>query len=73
MALSAGQTGLTFLGECECRSFCNTAGPTVCGTDSVSYLSECHLAVRSCLARSELKSEIRVKQIGACGESFIYR
>uniref|UniRef100_A0A1I8EK75 Agrin n=1 Tax=Wuchereria bancrofti TaxID=6293 RepID=A0A1I8EK75_WUCBA len=60
-------------GECECRSFCNTAGPTVCGTDSVSYLSECHLAVRSCLARSELKSEIRVKQIGACGESFIYR
>ncbi|KAM3719107.1 Agrin [Dirofilaria immitis] len=53
-------------GKCECRSFCNTVGPTVCGTDNVSYLSECHLAVRSCLARTEKKSEIRVKQIGAC-------
>lgn len=58
-------------GKCECRPFCNTAGPTVCGTDNVSYLSECHLAVRSCIARVEEKSEIRVKQIGACGLCFL--
>ncbi|VDO44671.1 unnamed protein product [Onchocerca flexuosa] len=55
-----------YSGQCECRSFCNTAGPAVCGTDNVSYLSECHLAVRSCLAHTEEKSEIRVKKIGAC-------
>ncbi|VBB29084.1 unnamed protein product [Acanthocheilonema viteae] len=57
---------MSVCGKCECRSFCNRAGPAVCGTDNVSYLSECHLAVRSCLARAEEKSEIRVKQIGAC-------
>ncbi|VDN02225.1 unnamed protein product [Thelazia callipaeda] len=53
-------------GKCECRSSCNKAGSAVCGTDNVSYLSECHLSVRSCLAVTEGKLEIRVKHIGAC-------
>uniref|UniRef100_A0A914S6S8 Kazal-like domain-containing protein n=1 Tax=Parascaris equorum TaxID=6256 RepID=A0A914S6S8_PAREQ len=36
-----------FSGQCECKTSCKETGPTVCGTDNVTYASECHLSVRS--------------------------
>ncbi|XGW12472.1 hypothetical protein V3C99_013291, partial [Haemonchus contortus] len=36
-------------GECECRSYCRSTGPAVCGSDRVSYASACHLFVKACL------------------------
>uniref|UniRef100_A0A9J2Q8L9 Kazal-like domain-containing protein n=1 Tax=Ascaris lumbricoides TaxID=6252 RepID=A0A9J2Q8L9_ASCLU len=54
-------------GQCECKTSCQDTGPTVCGTDNVTYASECHLSVRSCLSTKTGKKEIRLRSIGACG------
>ncbi|VDM51355.1 unnamed protein product [Toxocara canis] len=61
-------------GQCECKTSCHETGPIVCGTDNVTYASECHLSVRSCLLWKVEKREIRVKNVGACGmyEFFIF-
>uniref|UniRef100_A0A915BCP3 Agrin n=1 Tax=Parascaris univalens TaxID=6257 RepID=A0A915BCP3_PARUN len=53
-------------GQCECKTSCKETGPTVCGTDNVTYASECHLSVRSCLSTKTGKREIRLRSIGAC-------
>lgn len=60
--------GNSYSGECECKSMCTSPGPTVCGTDNVSYASECHLAIRSCILVQQGSKQIRVKNIGTCGK-----
>uniref|UniRef100_A0A0N5B118 Agrin-like n=1 Tax=Syphacia muris TaxID=451379 RepID=A0A0N5B118_9BILA len=53
-------------GECICRKSCHRTGPAVCGTNNVSYPSECHLSIRSCKNTRLNKTEIRVKYQGVC-------
>ncbi|VDD86820.1 unnamed protein product [Enterobius vermicularis] len=48
-------------GECICRTACHRKGIAVCGTDSVSYPTECHLSIRSCKNTKLGKPEIRMK------------
>ncbi|XP_070562238.1 agrin-like [Ptychodera flava] len=50
-------------GICVCPEICSAVFAPVCGSDSVTYISECHLRVASCSQRKRITTESQ----GQCG------
>ena len=51
--------------SCRCPDKCNSIFSPVCGSDGVTYNSECHLRVSSCTQQKR----ILVRQRGTCGKT----
>lgn len=54
-------------GKCQCIETCTNVFAPVCGTDRVTYSSECHLVVASCSQQKRITVRFR----GACGKFFV--
>ena len=48
---------------CQCQNQCPTVFAPVCGSDNVTYASECLLEKASCVHQKR----IRIKKPGVCG------
>ncbi|KAK0395945.1 hypothetical protein QR680_001503 [Steinernema hermaphroditum] len=51
-------------GRCVCRKKCSDGLSPVCGSDGITYPSECHLSMHAC--RDESTSQLRVLYNGSC-------
>uniref|UniRef100_A0A8C9T420 Agrin n=1 Tax=Scleropages formosus TaxID=113540 RepID=A0A8C9T420_SCLFO len=60
-AICDGQTG-----RCVCSTECEDSHQPVCGTDGITYATECHLHVRACTEQLDLKVAAQ-GECKACG------